>query len=155
MMHGGLSQSDIIIIHHCGLSDGYMLRAIRGYIQNGRSITEILVFDGNSLRILYKTEGWRTTRQPSMQRIRRIALFLCKCKQYFEIRKIKVICLPRWHENGILCVLGGAPFTTKRRRVRSAPFLVPPLGIEPGPTEPESVILSFKLQGHPVKGLQI
>ena len=57
MMHGGLSQSDIIIIHHCGLSDGYMLRAIRGYIQNGRSITEILVFDGNSLRILYKTEG--------------------------------------------------------------------------------------------------
>ena len=31
------------------------------------------------------------------------------------------------------------------------PFLVPPLGIEPGPTEPESVILSFKLQGHPVK----
>ena len=30
-------------------------------------------------------------------------------------------------------------------------LLVPPLGIEPGPTEPESVILSFKLQGHPVK----
>ena len=26
-------------------------------------------------------------------------------------------------------------------------LLVPPLGIEPGPTEPESVILSFKLQG--------
>ena len=33
-------------------------------------------------------------------------------------------------------------------------ILVPPLGIEPGPTEPESVILSFKLQGHPVLGMQ-
>ena len=31
-------------------------------------------------------------------------------------------------------------------------FLVPPLGIEPGPSEPESEILSFKLQGHPGKG---
>ncbi len=31
-------------------------------------------------------------------------------------------------------------------------FLVPPLGIEPGPSEPESEILSFKLQGHPSKG---
>ena len=34
-------------------------------------------------------------------------------------------------------------------------YRVPPLGIEPGPSEPESEILSFKLQGHPVKGLQI
>ena len=31
-------------------------------------------------------------------------------------------------------------------------FFVPPLGIEPGPSEPESEILSFKLQGHPGKG---
>ena len=30
-------------------------------------------------------------------------------------------------------------------------FFVPPLGIEPGPSEPESEILSFKLQGHPVR----
>ena len=57
MMHGGLAQSENIIIHHCGLSDGYMLRTIRGYIKNGRSITSILVFDGTILRVLYKTEG--------------------------------------------------------------------------------------------------
>ena len=57
MMHSGLEQSDKIIIRHCSLSDGYMLRTIRGYIQNGCSISSILVFDGNSLRVLFKTEG--------------------------------------------------------------------------------------------------
>ena len=57
MMHSGLEQSDRIIIRHCGLNDGYMLRAVRGYIQNGTSISTILVFDGERLRVLYKTEG--------------------------------------------------------------------------------------------------
>jgi len=57
MLHGVLAQSDKIIIRHCSLNDGFMLRAIRGYIQNGRSISSVLVYDGNSLRVLYKTEG--------------------------------------------------------------------------------------------------
>ncbi len=57
MMHSGLEQSDSIIIRQCGLSDGYMLRAMRGYIQNGCSISSILVFDGERVRVLYKTEG--------------------------------------------------------------------------------------------------
>ena len=35
------------------------------------------------------------------------------------------------------------------------PFLVPPCGIEPQPTEPESVILSIKLWGPIFIGLQI
>ncbi len=57
MLHGGLAQSDCIIIRHCNLTDGYMLRTIRGYIKNGYAITSILIFDGKSLRRLYKTEG--------------------------------------------------------------------------------------------------
>jgi hypothetical protein len=57
MMHSGLEQSDSVIIRFCGLNDGYMLRAIRGYIQNGSSISTVLVFDGETLRVLYKTEG--------------------------------------------------------------------------------------------------
>ena len=57
MLHGGLTQSDNIIIRQCGLSDGYMLRAIRGYINNGSSISTIQLFDGKNLRALYKTEG--------------------------------------------------------------------------------------------------
>ena len=43
----------------------------------------------------------------------------------------------------------------RKKQAKPPVFFVPPLGIEKGPTEPESVILSFKLQGHPVKGLQI
>lgn len=57
MLHNGLSQSDSIIIRQCNLNDGYMLRTIKGYIQNGYSITSIQIFDGHYLRLLYKTEG--------------------------------------------------------------------------------------------------
>ncbi len=53
----GLAQSDRIIIRQCNLTDGYMLRAIRGYIQNGVTISKVLLFDGSRLRMLYKTEG--------------------------------------------------------------------------------------------------
>lgn len=35
----------------------------------------------------------------------------------------------------------------KKSQALNLAFFVPPLGIEPGPSEPESEILSFKLQG--------
>ena len=57
MLHNGLAQSDNIIIRHCNLTDGYMMRSIRGYIHNGYTISSIYIFDGRSLRLLYKTEG--------------------------------------------------------------------------------------------------
>ena len=57
MMHNGLAQSDNIIIRQCSVGDGYMMRAVLGYIQNGCSISTILIFDGKCLRVLYKTEG--------------------------------------------------------------------------------------------------
>lgn len=57
MLHNGLAQSDRIVIRQCNLTDGYMLRTIRGYIQNGASISSIHLFDGEQLRVLYKTEG--------------------------------------------------------------------------------------------------
>ena len=57
MLHSGLLQSDNLILRHCNLSDGYMLRAIRGYVQNGFPITRVLLFDGKEVRVLYKTEG--------------------------------------------------------------------------------------------------
>ena len=57
MIHSGLEQADSVIIRNCGLTDGYMLRAVRGYIQNGCSISTIQLFDGVNLRVLYKTEG--------------------------------------------------------------------------------------------------
>lgn len=57
MLHNGLAQSDRIILRYCKLSDGYMLRKIRGYAQNGLIISSIVIFDGKSLRPLYKTEG--------------------------------------------------------------------------------------------------
>ena len=57
MLHNGLEQSENVIIRQCNLTDGYMIRAIRGYIQNGVTISKVLVFDGDKLRTLYKTEG--------------------------------------------------------------------------------------------------
>ena len=57
MLHNGLSQSDSIILRHCNLSDGFMLRAIRGYILNGFSVNSIQIFNGEKIRVLYKTEG--------------------------------------------------------------------------------------------------
>ena len=57
MVHNGLSQSDRIILRHCNLTDGYMMRKIRGYIDNGFLISSVMVYDGKSLRAIYKTEG--------------------------------------------------------------------------------------------------
>ena len=57
MLHNGLAQSDTIILRHCNLTDGYMMRTVRGYIQNGYTVSSILIFDGTHLRVLYKTEG--------------------------------------------------------------------------------------------------
>ena len=57
MLHNGLSQSDNIIVRYCDLAAGYMMRAIKGYIQNVYPISKIFIYDGKSIRILYKTEG--------------------------------------------------------------------------------------------------
>ena len=57
MLHNGLMQSDTIILRQCNLTDGYMLRTIGGYINNGYLISRVLLFDGVKVRDLYKTEG--------------------------------------------------------------------------------------------------
>ena len=57
MLHNGLSQSDSVIIRQSNLTDGYMLRTIQGYLQNGFSISKIQLFNGQYIRTLYKTEG--------------------------------------------------------------------------------------------------
>jgi len=57
MLHKGLAQSDRIILRQCDLTDGYMLRTIIGYIQNGYQVSIVTIFDGTGLRTLYKTEG--------------------------------------------------------------------------------------------------
>ncbi len=57
MLHNGLSQSDTIIVRGCQLADGYMMRTIKGYIQNGYLISTIFIYDGKNVRLLYKTEG--------------------------------------------------------------------------------------------------
>lgn len=57
MLHNGLEQSDNIIIRQCNLADGYMLRSLLGYIQNGHPISSVQIYDGSGLRYLYKTEG--------------------------------------------------------------------------------------------------
>lgn len=57
MLHKGLAQSDRIILRQCDLTDGYMLRTIIGYIQNGYPVSIVTIFDGTGLRTLYKTEG--------------------------------------------------------------------------------------------------
>lgn len=57
MLHKGLVQSDIVILRQCNLTDGYMMRALQGYIQNGHSISKVMLFDGTNVRTLYKTEG--------------------------------------------------------------------------------------------------
>ncbi|MBP5558873.1 MAG: hypothetical protein J6X71_03815 [Bacteroidales bacterium] len=57
MLHNGLSQSDNIIVRGCNLADGYMMRTIEGYIQIGYPISKIYIYDGKSIRLLYKTEG--------------------------------------------------------------------------------------------------
>ena len=57
MLHNGLSQSDSVILREINLTDGYMLRTIRGYINNGFTVSSIQIFNGQDVRTLYKTEG--------------------------------------------------------------------------------------------------
>ena len=57
MMHGGLAQSDSIIIRQCNLTDSYMIQQIHGQILNGIPITTVWIFDGEKIRLLYNTEG--------------------------------------------------------------------------------------------------
>ena len=57
MLHNGLMQSNNIIIRHCGLTDGNMLRKIISKKKKGTPISKVWLFDGNELRCLYKTEG--------------------------------------------------------------------------------------------------
>ena len=57
MLHNGLAQSDCIIIRHCNLTDGYMIRTLRGHIHNGVAVSKVWIFNGENLRLLYKTEG--------------------------------------------------------------------------------------------------
>ena len=57
MLHNGLAQSDNIIIRQCNLTDGYMLQQLQGQIQNGIPISNVWIFDGKKLRLLYNTEG--------------------------------------------------------------------------------------------------
>ena len=57
MLHNGLAQSDNVILRECNLADGYMLRTLLGYIQNGYPVSSVQIYDGSKLRTLYKTEG--------------------------------------------------------------------------------------------------
>ena len=57
MLHNGLAQSDSVILRHCNLTDGYMMRKILSKREKGVDITMVWIFDGQGLRTLYKTEG--------------------------------------------------------------------------------------------------
>lgn len=57
MLHNGLAQSDHLIIKDCNLSDGYILRSLRGLTQVGVDINEIWIYNEKTLRLIYKTEG--------------------------------------------------------------------------------------------------
>ena len=57
MLHNGLAQSDSVILRHCNLTDGYMMRKILSKKEKGVDITMVWIFDGQGLRTLYKTEG--------------------------------------------------------------------------------------------------
>lgn len=57
MLHNGLAQSDRLIIKDCYLSDGYILRSVRGLTQVGVDIKEIWIYHEKTLRLIYKTEG--------------------------------------------------------------------------------------------------
>lgn len=54
MCNHGLKQSDRIIIEHCGLSDGYMLRSIGGQRKAGINISEVWIHQGEQYRLLFK-----------------------------------------------------------------------------------------------------
>lgn len=57
MLHNGLTQSDSVILRHCNLTDGYMMRKILSKREKGVAISMVSIFDGQELRTLYKTEG--------------------------------------------------------------------------------------------------
>ena len=57
MLHNGLAQSERIILHNCNLTDGYMLRKVISKKEKGVSVLSVWIFDGESLKQLYKTEG--------------------------------------------------------------------------------------------------
>ena len=57
MLHNGLAQSDNLILRQCNLADGYMLRTLLGYIQNGYLVSSVQIYNGSEIRTLYKTEG--------------------------------------------------------------------------------------------------
>ena len=57
MLHNGLAQSDNIIIRQCNLTDRYMYQQVRGQFQTGRSVSNVWIFDGKRVRLLYNTEG--------------------------------------------------------------------------------------------------
>lgn len=59
MLHNGLAQSANIIIHHCDLTDGYMLQQIHGQVKNGVPVANVWIFNGKTVRQLYNTEGQR------------------------------------------------------------------------------------------------
>ena len=57
MLHNGLKQSDRVIIKQCGVSDGYIRRALEGLKKSGITITELWILEDSSIRCIYKTEG--------------------------------------------------------------------------------------------------
>lgn len=58
MLHNGLSQSERIIIRKCNVTDGYILHQVQGYIQNNIPVSEVWIFNGEEVKLLYKnTEG--------------------------------------------------------------------------------------------------
>lgn len=57
MLHNGLAQSDRVILRHCNLTDGYMMRKILSKREKGVDISTVWIFDRQELKTLYKTEG--------------------------------------------------------------------------------------------------
>ena len=56
MLHNGLTQSNHVILRQCNLSDGYMLQQIQGKLKNGITVSNVWIYDGLGVRLLY-TEG--------------------------------------------------------------------------------------------------
>ena len=53
MLHNGLVQSDCLIIRSCKLSVNYMMRQIQGCTQKGMAISNVWIFDGKEIHLLY------------------------------------------------------------------------------------------------------
>ena len=53
MLHNGLVQSDCLIIRSCKLSVNYMTRQIQGCTQKGLAISNVWIFDGKEIHLLY------------------------------------------------------------------------------------------------------